>query len=358
MLRILITYRSMTLSGSQKCGHSNFLFDNLSGFAYFATNIMQKRHIYISGLILIGVIVLILLLSLLFKKKEKDTREIFQREIVANLKEGYSVKDTIFESLDNKNQQVVAIIHWEDKKNADQQDSLLIYELKGKELVKLFDTTDWNFDLGNGLNGDSIRVEDINGDNLKEFVVTRSQGGNCWTCASLMVFQVKEHRVTAFLNALPETQVIHGIRDLNGDIIKELIVLDAEWEEASGLCHACSPAIDLIFAWKNDRYQDESVEFPSYYDEKIEELEKEIREIIQDKSGIDYYIGRSMSVFFNYLKKGEKEEGWKVLNNYLAEENLKYFTAEEGYRYKIYLDLAKQILRNFHQRYFESGDSK
>ncbi|MCJ7496978.1 MAG: hypothetical protein MUO78_02415 [candidate division Zixibacteria bacterium] len=312
---------------------------------------MQKKQIYISGLILIGVIVLILLLSLLFKKKEKDTREIFQKEIAANLKEGYSVKDTIFESLDNKNQQVIAIISQQESDDLDRQDSLVVFELKKGKLVEIFNSTEWSYEFGNSINGDSIKIKDLNKDELKELIVTGGTGGNCWTCEYLKVFQVKDHKVREFLPHLPETQVIHGIRDLNGDTVDELIVLNAEWEENMymDLCHACLPSVDFIYTWEKDGYQEASLDFPFYYEEKIVEIEKEIKEMDIEEKGSDYYMGKVISIFLNYVQKGEKEKGWEVFKNYMVEENFKD---------KAFKNMADEIVKDLHRRYFESEVSK
>jgi hypothetical protein len=312
---------------------------------------MQKKQIYISGLILAGVVVLILLLSLLFKKKEKDTREIFQKEIVANLKEGYSVKDTIFESLDNKNQQVIAIISQKESKDLDRQDSLVILELKGTKLIEIYNSVEWLYDLGNNLNGDSSKVKDINKDGLRELILTGGTGGNCWVCEYLKVFQIKDHKVKEFLPHLPETQVVYGIRDLNGDTINELIVLDAEWEENMymDLCHACSPSVDFIYAWKRGSYQEASSEFPFYYAEKIAEIEKEIKEMALEEKGSDYYMGKVISIFLNYVQKGEKEKGWEVFKNYMLEANFKD---------KAFKNMADEIVKDLQRRFFESEDSK
>jgi hypothetical protein len=262
------------------------------------------------------------------------------------------VKDTIFESLDNKNQQVVAIFHWEAKDGMWQQDSLVVYELKGENLAELFDTTEWVLELGNDLSGDSFRVEDINKDGLKEFVVSRSQGGNCWICASLLVFQVKDHKARQFLSNLPWAQAIYEIRDLNGDGIKELIVIDSEWEDKSGLCHTCSPKIDIIYTWKKDDYKEASIEFPFYYDNKIKELETEIQKRIRERDFLDHYIGSSMAVFFDYLQKGQKEKGWEVFSNYMSQENIeKNFVMNEFNKY--YRDFAKQVVKDFYKRYIK-----
>lgn len=312
---------------------------------------MQKKHIYISGLILIGGIVLILLLSLLFKKKEKDTREIFQKEIVANLKEGYSVKDTIFESLDNKHQQVIAIISQQESDDLDRQDSLVVFELKKGKLVEIFNSTEWSYEFGNSINGDSIKIKDLNKDELKELIVTGGTGGNCWTCEYLKIFQVKDQKVREFLPHLPETQVIYGIRDLNGDTVDELIVLNAEWEENMymDLCHACLPSVDFIYTWKKDRYQEASLDFPFYYEEKIVEIEKEIKEMNIEEKGSDYYMGKVISIFLNYVQKGEKEKGWEVFKNYMVEENFKD---------KAFKNMAGEIVKDLQRRFFESEDSK
>jgi len=269
---------------------------------------------------------------------------MFQKEIVTNLKDGYSIKDVIFESLDNKNQQVITIIHWEAKDKIGQQDSLVVYELKDGKLSDIYNTSEWVLDFGNNLNGDSVTVADINKDGLKGFVITSSTGGNCWTCSYLRIFQVKDHRVIDLSADFPDAQVIIGLRDLIGNGLEELLVLDAQWEFYMDLCHACSPSVNLVFKWEKDKYLDRSGEFPSYYDEEIKRLEQEIKDMSADERGTDYYMGRVISMFLNYVEKGEKEKGWEVFKNYMAEENFE----EKGFK-----DMAKWITDDLHKRFFE-----
>jgi len=305
---------------------------------------MQKKQVLVPVLILIGVVVVLFVISLLFRKREISTREMFQKEIVANLKDGYGIKEVIFESLDNKNQQVITIIHFETKDKTGQQDSLVVYELKDGKLTDIYSISEWVLDFGNNLNGDSVTVADINKDGLKEFVVTGSTGGNCWNCSYLKVFQSKNHQVFELSKDLPETQVIIGLKDLMGDGLEELLVLDAQWEFYMDLCHACSPSVNLVYKWEKDKYLDRSGEFPSYYDEEIRGLEQEIKDMSADERGTDYYMGRVISIFLNYYEKGEKEKGWEVFKNYMAEENFK----EKGFK-----DMAKWITADLHKRFFE-----
>jgi hypothetical protein len=304
---------------------------------------MQKKQVLVPAIILIGIILLLFVISLLFRKKEISIREKFQKEIVANLKEGYGIKDVIYESLDHKNQQVIAIIRFEAKDKIGQQDSLVVYELKDGKLVDIYNASEWVLDFGNNLNGDSVTVADINKDGLKEFVITGSTGGNCWTCSYLRIFQVKGHRVIELLSDLPESQVVIGLRDLAGNGMEEVLVLDAQWEFYSDLCHACSPSVNLVYKWEKDKYLDRSREFTSYYDEVINELQQEIKDMSPDERGTDYYMGRVVSMFLNYVEKGEKEKGWEVFKNYMAEENFK----EKGFR-----DMAKWITDDLHKRFF------
>lgn len=291
-----------------------------------------------------GAVALLLVLYLLFSKKEENTIAIFQNQIIANLKEGYSLKDTLFESLDGKNQHVIAIIHWEAEDGLDQQDSLSVFELREKKLVEIFNATELVFKLGNELRGDYIRAEDINKDDLKEFMVSGGTGGNCWTCEYLRVFQVSKHKVFEPLSNLPETQVIYGMMDLDEDGIEELLVLDAEWEFYMELCHACSPSVDIIYTWKKDRYKEASIEFPFYYEEKIGEIEKQIMEMDVMERGSDYFIGMVISIFLNYVKKGEKERGWEVFKDYMREEDFKD---------KSFKNMAKDIQKKLERRFFE-----
>ena len=305
---------------------------------------MQKKQVLVPVLILIGVVVVLFIISLLFRKKEISTRQMFQKEIVTNLKDGYSIKDVIFESLDNKNQQVITIIHWEAKDKIGQQDSLVVYELKDGKLSDIYNTSEWVLDFGNNLNGDSVTVADINKDGLKGFVITSSTGGNCWTCSYLRIFQVKDHRVIDLSADFPDAQVIIGLRDLIGNGLEELLVLDAQWEFYMDLCHACSPSVNLVFKWEKDKYLDRSGEFPSYYDEEIKRLEQEIKDMSADERGTDYYMGRVISIFLNYYEKGEKEKGWEVFKNYMTEEKFK----EKGFK-----DMAKWITDDLHKRFFQ-----
>ncbi len=111
---------------------------------------MQKKQVLVPVLILIGVVVVLFVISLLFRRREISTREMFQKEIVANLKEGYSIKDVIFESLDHKNQQVITIIHFEPKDKIGHQDSLVVYEIKNGKLADLYSSSsEWVLDFGN-----------------------------------------------------------------------------------------------------------------------------------------------------------------------------------------------------------------
>ena len=305
---------------------------------------MQKKQVLVPVLILIGIVIVLFVISLLIWKREIPIREMFQKEIVANLKDGYSVKDAIYESQDSKNQQVITIIHREAKDKISQHDSLVVYEFTDGKLTDIYNTSEWVLDFGNNLNGDSVTVADINKDGLKEFVVTGSTGGNCWTCSYLQIFQVREHRVIDLSSDLPDAQVIVGLRDLAADGLEELLVLDAQWEFYMDLCHACSPSVTLVYKWGANAYKQASSDFPSYYDEEIDDLEQQIKDMSPDERGTDYYMGRVISIFLNYLEKGDKEKGWEVFKNYMSEENFK----EKGFR-----DMAKWITEDLHKRFFE-----
>ncbi len=304
---------------------------------------MQKKQVFLPVIILIGVIVLLFVISLLLRKKESSIKEVFEKEIAAKLKDGYSVKDVLYESLDNKNQQVLAIIRWEGERH-DHLDSLVVYELKDGKLTDIYSSSEWVLDFGTGEYGDSITVADINKDGLKEFVISGSTGGNCWRCSYLRIFQVRDHRVVELLGDLPENYVLVGLRDLAEDGMEEVLVLDAQWEFYMDLCHACSPSVTLVYKWEKDGYKEASSDFPSYYDEEIDDLEQQIKDMSLDERGTDYYMGRAISIFLNYFEKWEKEKGWEVFRNYMSEENFK----EKGFR-----DLAKYITEDIHKRFFE-----
>ena len=302
---------------------------------------MLKNKFLVIGLISIVVLVLIFVISLI-KGSRKDSRIVFVKDIEESLEEDYSVKDTIFDSLDGENQHVVAIFHWKSEDGLDQQDSLSILELRGEKLIEVFSSTEWLFKLGNELRGDYVRANDINEDEVKEIIVTRSQGGNCWTCTSLRIFQIKEHKSSEFLVNLPETQVIYGIKDLDEDGDKELIVANAEWEFYMELCHSCSPSVDIVYTWKDNSYQESSSEFLEYYKERINMIEKQIQEMGEEEIGSEYYIGKAVSIFLNYIQKGEKVKGWEVFTKYMSDENFKD---------KSFINTAKRIVRDLEKKF-------
>jgi hypothetical protein len=67
-----------------------------------------------------------------------------------------------------------------------------------------------------------------------------------------------------------------------------------------------------------------------------------------EEKGSDYYIGKAISIFLNYVQKDEKEKGWAVFKNYMSEENFKD---------KALKSMAEEIVKDLQRRFFESGDS-
>ena len=73
-------------------------------------------------------------------------------------------------------------------------------------------------------------------------------------------------------------------------------------------------------------------------------IEKQIQEMGEEEIGSEYYIGKAVSIFLNYIQKGEKVKGWEVFTKYMSDENFKD---------KAFINTAKRIVRDLEKKFLK-----
>lgn len=279
---------------------------------------------------------------------------LIQNEIARLQKVGFTVDEVIKTSLDGTNQHVamrVAPAHTENFDSSQWegvlqfssptpsdgipgQQALLLYEVNGEELARIFDRLDFYISLQSEYGQPPLGDLDIDANGVRELVVSASNGANCWECGRLVIYTVRDHEVTEVPIDLPATGLLgydgNGdgtsavpmrLEDLDGDGRYEVIALDASWE-LHGFCHGCSPSAVFVLAWDGQRYRDVSSRFPDYFQSRIEEAEGILRTVDTRDfgSGDDPeheaclrdqgYMSTAVSILLNYGHSGRAQEGW------------------------------------------------
>jgi hypothetical protein len=158
---------------------------------------------------------------------------------------------------------------------------------------------------------------DINGDGLMELPFILDQGGNCWTCTQMQVLQLRaDDSVINLTESVPpedklgKSFVVLDLTDVKDDSLLEWLVLDARWEFAFDLCHACSPVGFRLYAWDGTTYRNASAQFPDYYQEQIDSLTAQVEETAQsDEPWTGFEVGPIVSLLLAYENAGRGEEG-------------------------------------------------
>ena len=161
---------------------------------------------------------------------------------------------------------------------------------------------DWFF-------SEHLQYQDINKDGKKELVVRYNDMGNAWLGRKFGIYQ---EVYGGFQNIIPELEWenhlgISKVSDLNQDGVQELIIIDDIWEITHCACHADSPIRYLIYSWKDDKYQDASKEFGSFYQDYID---KDLSEKCSGEK--EFCFGNALTKYFAYKQSGREEEGWKI----------------------------------------------
>lgn len=211
---------------------------------------------------------------------------------------GFIQAEVFARSLDG-NANHVAVV-WRKVEVDDERSLLEVFELTGDP------GSEFKSELIGQASGSGLRFvgswngKDINGDGLEELVLESSIGGNCWGCVRLRFFQIDRRHLKELVIQQGGSVVPKSLRDLNGDGILEVIALDTAWEFYKDLCHACSPAVWVIYSWQDGRYVENSMQFPSFYEAEIVELEQHLIQAeddlyirpVRQRDGMKRKVGR------------------------------------------------------------------
>jgi len=148
---------------------------------------------------------------------------------------------------------------------------------------------------------------DVNGDGLKEIVVTQYSGGNCWDCSTIRLFQVSQRRLRELPVEAAKGFVPKRLEDVDNDGVSEVLASDTTWESYGAFSHAFSPGVMAVYAWEKGRYIEASGRFPKFYQARIAELEKELRKAPNDEA----YLSAAVDLLLNHIQKGEGRLGWE-----------------------------------------------
>ncbi|HET7558654.1 MAG TPA: hypothetical protein VFK80_01735, partial [Limnochordia bacterium] len=140
-------------------------------------------------------------------------------------------------------------------------------------------------------------------------------GGNCWNCGGLLLLEWEDGALRMMpLGAqlggwLAPTEAIPGLipgrfDDLDGDGRLELVVGDTRFELAFDLCHACSPASNVVFAWRDGAFKDVSAQFPDHYGPCRIAPDAEL-------AGKYQALGQTISQLLGCIHSGRTESGWR-----------------------------------------------
>ena len=135
----------------------------------------------------------------------------------------------------------------------------------------------------------------------------------------IRLFQVSQGRLRELPVGWADGFVPQHLKDVDGDGRFEVIALDIRWEFFRKFSHVGSPAAKVIYAWRSGQYVKASHQFPKFYNARIAELERELQSARNDEE----YLSAVMSLFLNYVQKGEPQRGWKEFQGLTAASRFK-----------------------------------
>jgi len=212
--------------------------------------------------------------------------------------------------------------------------ALLLYEVSGSGLVRIFDRLESYISLQPEYGYTTLGALDIDADGIQELAVAFNTGGNCWECSRLVIYTVRNREVAEVAMGLPATGLLgydeNGdgtsavpgrLEEVDGDGKYEVIAIDTSWE-LHGFCHACSPSAMFVLAWDGERYVDASSRFPGYYQSRIDGAEGVVATVdTRDISSLrnpdlqacardEGYMSAAISILLNYGRSGRAQQGW------------------------------------------------
>jgi len=260
--------------------------------------------------------------------KNFDSRivEVFTADIARLESEGWWVRQLVLDDLGGNEKHMVALFaNSPDLEGLGEPPVMLrVCVAEGDRVTPIFTR---EFFVAPGVT--DIEVVDFNRDGSKEIVLMGGTGGSAWQGWGIFLLSVngKEAREIDLMPPPSSGDLEHGmipaahLSDLDGDGICELMLLDARFELAYGLCHAASPGAYQVYRWEEDHFQEKSSAFPFYYEMVMQDIRKWWLEGVDDPD--DYYVGKAISLFLNYYYKGERGKGFKELERLLLEPEMK-----------------------------------
>jgi ligand-binding sensor domain-containing protein len=216
---------------------------------------------------------------------------------------------------------------------------LLVYKVEGSQsklLYELWEEVRFEFYGGESQDAPVAGWLDMNGDGLLELTYRTANGGTCWGCAQLHVLQLRAgDQIIDLTQAVPPEDrlgssfILRSLLDVDEDGTLEWEVFDTRWEFAFGLCHACSPVAERIYAWDGVAYRNASAQFPEYYGPRLDQALADVEQMARsDVPWTDLELGRMISLILGYENAGRGQEGWAIFERY-ADPDLYSGRAEE-----------------------------
>lgn len=192
--------------------------------------------------------------------------------------------------------------------------------------------------------------KDVNKDGTPELILKTYLGGNGWTSVNQHILRVDDDGSAIDLTGYINTDFVSSVKelkDLNGDGMPELLVMDARWEFFWSFGHTCSPQVERVYAWDQEEYVDRSRDYRERYLSEINGMKDSVKQAYGENVGMECYFGQAITMLLDYEIIGERDKGWK---EFLALTDLRNWptlnkpmvTRFEG-------------LRNFLKKEYESG---
>jgi hypothetical protein len=168
------------------------------------------------------------------------------------------------------------------------------------------------------------RWNDLDRDGRPELVVDYSQGGNCWQCSRIEVFRLDNNSLVPLNLPLHARQGVDAIKDLDGDRVSELIVLDSNLEFFGNRSHADGLAVRRIFHWDSDAdsFVDVSPQFPKFHRQALADSLDDSRvseRFRNDPWHVTMSRARALAAAAVYRWCiGDIEQGWKEYDSALS----------------------------------------
>ena len=162
---------------------------------------------------------------------------------------------------------------------------------------------------------DKTELRDINRDGLPELIISHSNSGNCFNCSGETVLQINNGAVKDLFPDLPK---IDGakysnvwLKDVNNDGTEEILATDDSWENHDGFFHYNAPQRVVVLSWIDGEYLDNGIAFSKYYQNKIQDNNKTIKELSGNKdTTLNSIVSLAVENYWNYEEINQPELGW------------------------------------------------